>query len=74
MQISGLDFFMIESVNDVNKTLALFHFNSARSFGSMEKFLHFRSVLVVIVLVKTFFDELKALSFSTGLDFKLKDE
>jgi hypothetical protein len=65
---------MIESVNDINKTLALFHFDSTGGFGSMKKFLHLRGVLVVIVLVKTFFDELKTLSFSTKLDFKLKDE
>jgi hypothetical protein len=65
---------MIESVNHIDKPLALLHLYSASGLGSVKKFLHFRGVLVVFVLVETLFDEFKRLSLSTGLDFELKDE
>lgn len=50
---------MIKSVNHINKPLALFHLDSACGFGPVEKFLHFRRVLVVIVLVEAFLNEFK---------------
>ena len=63
---------MIKSVNHINKPLALFHLDSACGFGPVEKFLHFRRVLVVIVLVEAFLNEFKWLSLAADLDLEFE--